>query len=326
MTRLIFLISLPRSGSTLLQRMLGVSPEIATTAEPWLMLPLWSMRDPAACRAPYSHHTAATAINDFVEAIPDGERCLDEAIREFALTLYSAAARGRRYFLDKTPRYYLLVPFLQRLFPDAHFVLLVRHPLAMLASVCDAFNKGHFRWFEYWIDWIEGHRCMAEAIRHDSGMSRIVRYEDLISNPLRAITGLCEWLDVPFTESMVSSYAQVRFPGRMGDSKGITAYAQVSSEPLLKWRRFFGTPHRRAVAKRMVGKLHPMDLEALGYPVEGLLREVDRLHSDSLLDLPGRLDSFMNWLAHHADYRYLQARYRGARKGWVYPDGRYRLT
>ena len=35
---LIFLISLPRSGSTLLQRIIGGHKDIHTTAEPWLML------------------------------------------------------------------------------------------------------------------------------------------------------------------------------------------------------------------------------------------------------------------------------------------------
>ncbi len=326
MTQLIFAISLPRSGSTLLQRMLAVSPEIATTAEPWLMLPLWAMRDPAVGRAPYSHHTAANALNDFIEAIPDGERCLDEAVRELALTLYGAAAQGRRYFLDKTPRYYLLIPYLQRLFPDAHFVFLVRHPLAMLASVADTFNNGRFWWFEYWIDWIEGHRCMAEAIRCGSSTTRIVRYEDLVSSPVPTMTGLCESLGIPFMENMVSSYAETKLPGRMGDSKGIATYAGLSPESILKWRHFFATRHRKAVAKRMLDKLHPEDLVVLGYPAEGLLQEINGLPNSKRLDLSGRLDSFINWLAYHGDYRYLQARYRAAKKGERYSDGRYRHT
>ena len=36
----VFLLSLPRSGSTLLQRLLAVSPEVATAPEPWFLLPL----------------------------------------------------------------------------------------------------------------------------------------------------------------------------------------------------------------------------------------------------------------------------------------------
>ena len=36
--RLVFLLSLPRSGSTLLQRLLAAHPQVHTVAEPWLML------------------------------------------------------------------------------------------------------------------------------------------------------------------------------------------------------------------------------------------------------------------------------------------------
>ena len=42
---LIFIISQPRSGSTLLQRMLSGNKDIKTSAETWLMLhPLYAVR------------------------------------------------------------------------------------------------------------------------------------------------------------------------------------------------------------------------------------------------------------------------------------------
>jgi len=72
-TQLTFVVSLPRSGSTLLQKMLAVSPDIASSAEPWLMLPFWGLRDAKAGRSVYFHHAAANAINDFVANVPDGE-------------------------------------------------------------------------------------------------------------------------------------------------------------------------------------------------------------------------------------------------------------
>ncbi|MFV1990599.1 MAG: sulfotransferase, partial [Acidimicrobiales bacterium] len=41
-----FLLSLPRSGSTLLQRLLGAHSMVATVAEPWLLIPpLYALRD-----------------------------------------------------------------------------------------------------------------------------------------------------------------------------------------------------------------------------------------------------------------------------------------
>ena len=324
MTALIFIVSLPRSGSTLLQRMLSASPEIASSAEPWLMLPLWAMREPTAGSAVYSHYTAATAINDFIEQIPDGEHRFDSAMREFALSLYDASAQGRRYFLDKTPRYYLLIPQLQRLFPDARFVFLLRHPLATLASIAETFNNGRFRWFEYWIDWVEGHRCMADGIRNQRASCRIVHYEGLTADPVATLRGLCDWLDVPFTPEMVSSYTKNELHGRMGDDRGIIQYTGVTGQSVSKWRTFFAGKYRKRVAGAMIRRLDGADLEVLGYPKTELLQAVEELPTQPILDISARVDAVINWVAYHVDYRYVQARYRAAKRGEKYASGFYR--
>lgn len=324
MTQLVFLISLPRSGSTLLQSILSVSPDIATCAEPWILLPLLNMRNPAIARAAYFHHTAAAAINEFIGQIPDGEKIFDSAITDLATRLYDTSARGRRYFLDKTPRYYLMIPEIRRLFPDARFIFLVRHPLAVLASIADFFNNGRFRWFEYWIDWIEGHHCMAEAIRQNEIHCCTLHYEDIVTQPGDTMRTLCEWLDIQFTEEMISSYPQRPIPGRMGDKKGLHHYTGVSPEPLQKWHEFFDTPHRQAAARRMINKLRPEDLEILGYPADSIFKEIAELPVRKSLDLPSRADSLINWVAYCLDFRYLQARYRAARGKRRYAYGFYR--
>ena len=44
---LIFILSQPRSGSTMLQRMLAAHPDIHTTQEPWIALyPLFGLKEP----------------------------------------------------------------------------------------------------------------------------------------------------------------------------------------------------------------------------------------------------------------------------------------
>ena len=46
------------------------------------------------------------------------------------------------YFLDKTPANALVLPFLQRLYPDAKYVVLTRHPLAVFSSFANSFFDG----------------------------------------------------------------------------------------------------------------------------------------------------------------------------------------
>src|SRR5947209_3362708 len=100
----IFLMSLPRSGSTLVQRMLGTHPDIATASEPWVLIPtLYGTRTEGVLTA-YDQMVAATAIRDFIAELPAGRADYYRACRKFGLELYGAAARGRPWFLDKTPR------------------------------------------------------------------------------------------------------------------------------------------------------------------------------------------------------------------------------
>jgi len=128
----LFLLSMPRSGSTLAQRVLAAHPEVATAAEPWVLLPhLYASRE-RGIAAEYTQPIAARAIAEFAQSLPRGEQDYREAIHDMALDLYTrAAGEGATYFLDKTPRYHYVVDDLLQIFPDAKFVFLWRNPLAV---------------------------------------------------------------------------------------------------------------------------------------------------------------------------------------------------
>src|SRR5688500_15750036 len=61
----LFLLSLPRSGSTLAQRILAAHEAIATASEPWILLPyLYTLRERGAY-AEYNHRVLVRAVEDF---------------------------------------------------------------------------------------------------------------------------------------------------------------------------------------------------------------------------------------------------------------------
>ncbi|MHB1214958.1 MAG: sulfotransferase family protein [Thiobacillus sp.] len=323
-TRIAFVVSLPRSGSTLLQKMLSASPDVASSAEPWIMLPFWGMRQVSAGRDVYFHHTAANAINDFIGNIPNGEAAFDRAVGDFARPLYEAAAAGKPVFLDKTPRYYLMLPLLRRALPAARIVVLVRNPLAVLASVCETFNRGRFIWYEYWLDWLEGHRCLAQALREGGPNQHLVRYEHLVSAPSEVLPRICESLGIQYTDHMISGYQTAQLRGRMGDPVGIHSYRSVSGASVDKWQAFFDTTYRRKVAEKMLGMLDPKDLETLGYPLPTLLEALHASPPRKGFDLRSRIDHALGALAQAADFKYLQARWRARQNGDAHAYGYYR--
>src|SRR3954453_10783645 len=87
--RMLFLISAPRSGSTLLQRMLGSHTQIFTYPEPHLITPLAYLGyHDLVDKAPYDHINAAEAVRSFVAGLPNMEADYLDAVRAYTDTLY----------------------------------------------------------------------------------------------------------------------------------------------------------------------------------------------------------------------------------------------
>src|SRR5262249_5689095 len=128
--RLVFLIGAPRSGTTLLARMLGAHSMIYQRAEPHLITPIAHLGYFGKVqKAPSTRNNVDQAIHEFVADLPRREADYLDALRAYTDTMYErimANAPGKRFFLDKTPAYALVLPFLTHLYPRARYVVLTR--------------------------------------------------------------------------------------------------------------------------------------------------------------------------------------------------------
>lgn len=204
---LIFLISQPRAGSTLLQRMLGAHPDVHTTSEPWIALhPVMALRD-GGMSAVYDHGLARSATLDFLSGLPHGEATYVDAVRQMLLVLYDAAldSSGKRVFLDKTPRYYFIVSELARIFPGARFVLLIRNPLAVLSSILETWVRtpSASGLNGFWHDLLTAPRHLVDGAVALGGAATVVRYESLVRTPDVEMRRLCDRLGIAFLPEMV---------------------------------------------------------------------------------------------------------------------------
>lgn len=84
---LVFVISQPRSGSTLLQSILGSHSDIHTVPEPWMMLHfVYALRE-EGLEAEYDARLARMAMVDFLEAI-GGRGTYIDMVRKASSELY----------------------------------------------------------------------------------------------------------------------------------------------------------------------------------------------------------------------------------------------
>lgn len=271
MTNPVFILSLPRSGSTLLQRMLAVHPEIATSPEPWILLPLAYVIKGNGAYSEYGQTLCVKATDGFCRRLPEGMDDYRTAIRLFADHLYQAAGQDSRYFVDKTPRYHLIATELLDIFPDAKFIFLYRNPMAILSSIISTWQYPHI----FRVDLYAGLDSLLTAASSSVETACFVKYEDLVAEPEKQISRACEYLDVDPQPSMWSDFGRIEIPvGEFGNPRrrngsSLEDDSVIGTSRLDAWKAELSmNPIRRALALRYLKWIGQSRLERMGYSME----------------------------------------------------------
>ncbi len=273
----IFLFSLPRSGSTLLQRILMSHNEISSLAEPWLLLPFIYIRKPLGTLTEYSHNGAFQAINSFINNLPDKEKDYYYELNRFIFSLYEKLCfKNELYFLDKTPRYYLIIPEIARVFPDAKFIFLFRNPIRIMSSIIETWCSGTFKGIHnYHVDLKIGYQKLSEGYRLLKNNAYALQYEKLVLNPEKFINEICDYLDIHFFPEMLNDFSKQDTKGIMGDPTGIKHYNTISNETLNKWSKTFYTSYRIKQVKKIIKDIRYNDLKEQGYDADEIIQELN---------------------------------------------------
>lgn len=215
----IFVVGLPRSGSTLIEQILASHSSVEGTRE----LP----------------DVPAFATELGARIAPPGVGCYPDSVRQ--LSAEQARSYGERYlaqtrpyrvrgaphFVDKIPNNFVNTGFIHLMLPNARIIDVRRHPMACgFAGFKQLFKLGC--WFSYSLEEI-GHyyraytQLMAHFDRVLPGRVLRVHYEKLVADPEAQVRRLLEYCRLPFEESCLrfhenrrvvqtASSEQVRLP------------------------------------------------------------------------------------------------------------------
>ncbi len=284
---LVFIISQPKAGSTLLQRILAGHPDIQTSAETWLMLhPVYGLRK-RGIQTNYNASWAATGVTEFLDNYADGRETYVNGIRSFAETIYGRVLEkhGKKIFLDKTPRYTMIIDELYELFPEAKYVILIRNPFAILKSELHTYVGDDWNVLSRFApDLLDAPYRLVDARRLLGNAAFELRYEDLVSEPEDIVNALCEFLGIEFDPGMLD-YSDTPAPvGRMNDPVGIHRHTAPSPASLEKWKELGRDAQLREFALGYLDALGGSVIADLGYDPAELRAEIE----GSQVDGPAR--------------------------------------
>ncbi|UJR81102.1 sulfotransferase family protein [Sandaracinus amylolyticus] len=282
--RLLFVVSPPRSGSTLLQRMIGSHSAVFTHPEPHLITPMAYLGFyDTVDKAPFDHINSAEAIRLFVSSLPRGEEDYLDALRAYSDAMYGRMLEpsGKRYFMDKTPAYALVLPFLTKLYPHAKYVVLTRHPLAIFSSFANSFFDG---------DWARAHEFNPLVERYVPAIAKMLRerpvplvhvkYETLVEAPEAQMERVFAYMDVENEPEAVNYGERFRSKKGPGDPITVSQHSRPVTDSLHKWAAELAKDaKKRALAERMIERVSDEDLETWGWPRERVFDAVREVAS-----------------------------------------------
>ncbi|MBU2678313.1 MAG: sulfotransferase [Gammaproteobacteria bacterium] len=283
-----------------MQRILSASPEIATTPESWLLVPLFNIDQDQGVFARYGHVSAANAIREFSAALPAGRHSLLEALRDTYLNIVGQVAdEPAKYFLEKTPRNTLVLGDLMDVFQESRFIFLWRHPLGILNSIAQGFGGGEWKVYKNRIDLYEGLDGMVRAYKQHEDRILSINYEHFVQCPEENLVRLSNFLSIDLPPGLLTGFKSNQLPGRMGDPLRGKKYDDLSKDSHDLWRSDLNTPVRRLAARRYLRWIIDNNIAPPGYDLSEELGWGSLSHNywswikDAFYTIYGHVDSVL---------------------------------
>ena len=215
-SRPVFIIGMPRSGTSLIEQVLDSHSQVFGAGE-LQGIALIAQQISGSSNAPLAYANAVTNLSR-----EELQHYSKQYLDNIATLDHSA-----RYVTDKMPQNFLHLGLISRLFPDAHIIHCLRNPVdTCLSCYFQSFSKGHT--YAYDLDTLASYyRSYHKLMQHWKEVLDLpfftLEYEALIDQPQPTITKLLRFLDLPWEErcmkhhenprlTVTASHDQVRQP------------------------------------------------------------------------------------------------------------------
>jgi tetratricopeptide (TPR) repeat protein len=226
----IFIVGLPRSGSTLLEQILASHSQVDGTSE---------LREMIAIARRLGGKRNRDDVSLYPEILFDltPEEC--QALGAEYIERTRIQRRGAPYFIDKMPNNFQHVALIHRILPNAKIIDARRHPMAtcfsgykQLFAAGQSFTYGQTNIAQYFSDYA---RLMAHWDDVLPGKVLRVKYENVITSVEKEVDRILDYCELPF-ESKCLSFFDTQRAVRTASSEQVRQ--PIYTDAVEHWRHF----------------------------------------------------------------------------------------
>lgn len=249
----VFIVGFPRSGTTLLEQMLDAHPALQSMDENPFFNNLAELLDGYAARVP--------------EDLPKFAQhdCDELRKRYLSMVCETIPRQWSAQLVDKNPLNMLWLPLIHRLFPQAKFILALRHPCdvvlscymqnfraSVLAAACSTLGRLATAYVAAMDSWLHHDKVFKPDVM-------VLRYEELVNDLPGQARRLGDFLGLADATPLTLFAEHARSKGFIGTPSYTQVIQPVNKKGLNRWERY------RHEFEPVLPVLEPM-LRHWGYP------------------------------------------------------------
>jgi len=245
----LFITGMWRSGSSLLYALLNKHPQVGLMYEADLALlrPVFWKGRAANWAERWEFWNQAPSRHAFDPTGMAGKKVSFQEAYELAYKEY-ARRRGATIWGEKSPDLFDRMTEMARLFPEARFIVVWRNPLATNSSMSAAAEKGasFFKKPGMALRGLMGCgelRRECDALISKGHALHELDYEDLVREPASVMRGVCEFLRIPYDESVATLEGADRSAIHLGEHHSLLRGGKIVASAVRKSPE--GTAHAK---------------------------------------------------------------------------------
>lgn len=229
MSDIFFIISPPRSGSTLLRTILNNSSEVQMPHETPLIYNLLNFFNSDAPKSNSILIRSILKTKNFSEVFNLSQKQLlsldlstNLSILDIIVKIYSMNSSGKKFICgDKYVGNSLIIDELNHNFPSAKFIFIERNSLDSIYSIkknffgyTDLFNRFYFtnHYFDASLLWsLYNFNIRISKNKIDNKQTFTLKYEDFVEKPHYNLEAICKFLGIRFDRKMVDLIGDKNF-------------------------------------------------------------------------------------------------------------------